>query len=115
MNGSVHAISDVDALWDSETGHAELAKTLFGEGLAEDGVECGSGVRAETEKDFDVCLDVPHCELDYAAGEGPEGAVAGGRVEGTARELDEEVFLETAGGGVVEVEVGGGGSREGGE
>lgn len=58
---------------------------------------------------------VAHVELDRGASVGPEGAVAAYSVLSSTGVVNEEVFVEAAGGGVEELEVGRDEGKEEGE
>ncbi|KAH0543188.1 hypothetical protein FGG08_002449 [Glutinoglossum americanum] len=91
-----------------QTGDAERAVALLLEGGEQDVVEGAADVVADAKEDLDQGLVVAHGEGDGAGGgQGPVGAVGGGG-EGGAGEGAELVFVEAAGWGVVEDEVGGG-------
>jgi len=66
-----------------------------------------SGVVAVCDQNLDASGCMAHVELDGSASVGPLRTVAGDCVLATTGVVDEEIFVEAAGGGIDEVEVGG--------
>jgi hypothetical protein len=87
--------------------NTEVAEALLAEGLEQRDVEVRAGVVAEADEELDGGLVVPHKEVQGEAGWGDFGAVQGGGILAAAGEGGEGVFVEAAGGGEFELEVGG--------
>ena len=110
MNRGVGALDNLalDVLGNVDGGpvDAEVLRAFLLECRDESDVEVGAGVVSKREKHLHVCRCVAHEELDGSSSHGPGSAVAADSVLTAAGEGTQNVFIEAAGGGIDQLEVG---------